>query len=509
MKRRMLFMAAIFLLLLIVHQGCQETFRKSDNKPGLSNDEMERLVLLDTSYVYPEAKAKEIALGISAKFLDAKDGVKRTISNLVTVPSLYATTGKTLIKTDFSVSKPHTPSLYIANFKDKKGYVILSADKRAHEILAMVAGGTIDQSTHIGLRIFLENAVKHTDEKVAQLEALRGDNIFNTMVEKLQAALPNKDKSLKNGRAENIACGEMRLHVPGQRVNCAAPPPNTCTAYTSVYPYQTMNFTSIIRTPLLTTLWDQGPPFNNGQPDNGCSSYGQCSGSVNSKYLAGCVAVAEGQVVAHFAANRDPAWQSIVTTSPCNYSSSQADAVSTLLHDIYLSYGIYVSRKCGVTGAGGDIGDIHVTDPRGICPANGLVEGHWRDWNTGDIRNSLSQGSPVVIEGMQHLCCFIFCWGCGNGHEWVIDGMRDLNVLTTYESYTSYTGNNCPPNSSYTFTGVSTSATQIHQNWGWGPNTGSGPNDWYAQDSFQSNYPTTDDINFNHANYIVAYITPL
>ena len=509
MKRKMYFTAAIFLLLLIVHQSCQDSgFKKSDNQPQLSSDEVERLVLLDTSYVYPEAKANEIALRMSAKFLDAKDGAKRTISNVITVPSLYSTTGKTLIKTDFSVSKPKTPSLYIANFKDNRGFVILSADKRAHEILAVVGSGTIDQATHIGLRIFLENAVKHTDEKVAQLEALRGDKIFNNLVAKLEAALPaNPNKSTKDKRAENVACAEMRLHVPGRRVECVAPPPSTCTAITSVFPYSTMNFTSIVRAPLLTTLWDQGPPFNNGQPDGGCSSYGQCG--VNSNYLAGCVAVAEGQVVAHFAAKRDPAWQSIATTNPCSYSPSQSSAVSALLHNIYLSYGIYVSRECGATGAGGGIGDIHLTDPRGICPANGLVEGEWRGWNTGDIRNSLSNGSPVVIMGNLNLCCFIFCWGCGNGHEWVIDGMRDLNVQTTYESYTSYIGNSCPPDSYYTYTGVSTSATQIHQNWGWGPGTGSGPNDWYAQDCFQSNMPSSSDINFNHANYIVAYITPL
>lgn len=48
----------------------------------------------------------------------------------------------------------------------------------------------------------------------------------------------------------------------------------------------------------------------------------------------------------------------------------------------------------------------------------------------------------------------------------------------------------------------------IHQNWGWGPNSGGNPNDWYAQDAFETNMPHSGDLNFNHANYIVAYITP-
>lgn len=482
-----LILPVLFLLLW----GCQEAgLNSSKAKTQLTDDELARLALLDNNYTILEARGRDMALSLASKFLDSKDGVKRTISSFVTVPSLYSITGKTLIKTDFAVSKPATPSLYVANFNDHKGFVILSADKRAPGILAIVGSGAIDSTSHIGLRIFLENSMKHIDEKVAKTESFRGDAIFKSLVAKLQSNV-NQNKSVDGGRVEQLACTQNIITDP----------------------YNSVISTNYITSPLLKTLWDQGPPFNYGMPDAGCNSSGYCGGA-NTKYLAGCVPVAEGQVVAYFYARRNVGdWSSVTTAQTgCAFSGSQSSEVSSLLHNIYLDYGIYTSRTCAATAAGMQVGDISVTNPRGISPPYGLNTGNWRSWNTGDMRNSLANGSPVVICGNLNLCCFIYCWGCGEGHEWVVDGMRDINMTTTYEVITTYSGGsgNCPPNSVAYYTTTSTINTQIHQNWGWGPGMGSDPNDWYNQDVFQSNIASTStgDINFDHANYIVAYITP-
>jgi hypothetical protein len=89
--------------------------------------------------------------------------------------------------------------------------------------------------------------------------------------------------------------------------------------------------------------------------------------------------------------------------------------------------------------------------------------------------------------------------------------MQDLGVQTTYRFTGYYQGDDCPNGSqttTYTYTTNTTTNTQIHQNWGWGSGKGSGPNDWYAQDVFQSSFTQPGwDNNYNHANYIVAYIT--
>ncbi len=172
------------------------------------------------------------------------------------------------------------------------------------------------------------------------------------------------------------------------------------------------------------------------------------------------------------------------------------------------------SAGCTGTGAGFDVGDFHVMPPQGISPHFGLVQGEWRGWNTGDIRNSLSNASPVVISGYPHLWCSIFCFGYGTGHEWVIDGMRDENVTTTYNVTAFYLGSGFTALQrayyvNYNYNTTSTT-TKIHQNWGWGPGQGSDLNDWYLQGVFQSNAYTYDpEKDFNHANYIIAYITPL
>ncbi len=467
---------------------------------------MRRLVLLDESYVYPLDQTKTNALNLSAQFLDKKDGITRRISKIITVPSRYSIDKKTLIKTDFSISKPETPSLYVANFNKDDGYVILSADKRVPEIVAIVGSGTIDSLAHPGLRVFLSNAIMRMDEKVAEMESYRADQAFKSMVAKLSEAIhQEKNNSTKNGRTD-IGCKYLR--VPGARVDAACP--GGCSYTTSTVPIQSVNATTNIAPILLSTLWEQGPPFNNGQPEGGCYSSSYYCGS-NSKYLAGCVPVSESQVVAYFAAKRNSFWQGVTAKRCQNFSSPEADAVANLNHAIYLDYGIYVSRSCGSTGAGFQIGDLQFTNPRGISPAYGLVQGEWRSWNTGDIRSSLSNGSPVLIQGKLHLCCFIWCWGCGGGHQWIIDGMRDLSIQTTYRFTGYYQGPECPNGNrvtTYTYTSITGTSTQIHQNWGWGPNSGSNANDWYAQDSFETNQPHTGDLNFNHANYIVAYITP-
>jgi hypothetical protein len=249
----------------------------------------------------------------------------------------------------------------------------------------------------------------HIDEKVAEMESFRGDKEFLSMVDKLHQAFTSGERSKKSSSGgRSSAC--LSVYVPGtSNVACGG----DCYYITSTIPIQTVNVTAYVAQPLLTTLWHQKPPYNNGQPDGGCTTAGYCGS--NSKYLAGCVPIAEGQVVAYFYAKKYANWQSITGKVCWNYTQDETNAVANLAHSIFLEYNWpYNSRACGETSAGWNLGDIHFTNPRGISPTYGLVQGEWRDWNTGDIRNSLAASRPVVIEGWQNLCCFIWCWGCGD-----------------------------------------------------------------------------------------------
>lgn len=485
--------------------GCENTNEvkkeEATEQPDLTNEEMKRLVLLDTSYAFTESQIKDNALYLAEKFLN-QDGIKRSIAEVKMVPSHYTLTGKTEIKTDFAIAKPETPSLYAVNFNDNHGYVLLSGDKRVPHTWATVAAGTLDDNAHIGLQIFMSDAIITMDTRVAEVEATRGDSIFNSMVSKLQAAITKEksSKSTANGREEPC----LKIYVPGKSQSRTSSCGGDCFYRSSTVVLQTVNNHTYVSRPLLSTLWDQGPPYNNGQPDGGCNTRGDCGN--NSRYLAGCVAIAESQVVAHYYAKRNNQWQDIVN-KPCNsYTGQEAEMVANLNHSIYLDYGIYVSRQCGSTGAGAVVGDLNLTDPRGISPKYGLVEGEWRDWNTGDVRNSLANGSPVVTMAFRDLCCVNWglfkwpCWGCGGGHEWVVDGMRDESTTTTYRHTYWYEGVDCTDEvgGQYTYSSTTTPQTKIHQNWGWGPRSGSDPSDWYSTDYANG---------FNHQRDIVAYIT--
>lgn len=65
-------------------------FNKNADQPELTQEEIKRLVLLDESYVYPLDQTKTNALNLSAQFLDKKNGITRTISKIITVPSRYS-----------------------------------------------------------------------------------------------------------------------------------------------------------------------------------------------------------------------------------------------------------------------------------------------------------------------------------------------------------------------------------------------------------------------------------
>jgi hypothetical protein len=505
MKKIITFQRVCVAFVLVLTAACTETSLKKSNmvddgKPDLNQEEIKRIVLLDTSFLYPEKIARLNALRFADQMLTRKDGKKRDILNVITMPSLYTVTGKTQIKTDYSVSHPETPSMYIYNFKDNLGYIVLSADKRHNKILAVVGAGKLDSTLHVGLKIFLEKSLYYVDQKVAELEALRGDDAFNSMLDKFRGALTTStSKPLPGGRIGNC----------NSTLDCGTG--GTCHLVSSTTPISSYNTATYIRQPLLQTLWHQHPPYNNYQAEAGCNIAG--CGPNNTRYLAGCVPVAEGQIVAYYWGLSNPTWATLNSKTCGDYTPDENNAVAQLVHDIFLQYGWWVDRGCSATGAGWGVGDIHLTNPRGISSDYGFVQGEWRDWNNGDIRSSLANGSPVLIEGFQHLCWAGFWYGCGDGHEWVIDGMIDYGVSTTYNVTAYYTGTGCSASQTnyyvnYNYTTNTTTDTQIHQNWGWGPNWGSDPNDWYEQGIFETSAPHPgDDLNFNHANYIVAYIT--
>ncbi len=89
--------STILLVIIIISFNCcnDNGVKKKDSKqPNLTNEEIKRLVLLDQDYVYPLEQAKINVLNLATQLLDSKDGIKRSISKIITVLPYTALTVK-------------------------------------------------------------------------------------------------------------------------------------------------------------------------------------------------------------------------------------------------------------------------------------------------------------------------------------------------------------------------------------------------------------------------------
>ncbi len=507
--------AGIYLLILslVLIVSCQgEEAQKNEakaNQPALTNEEIKRLVLLNADFTYPEADARKNAESLASQLLTPSDKIPRTVSNIITLPSYYSLKGSTRIKTDAAIAKPQTPSLYIANFAGGLGYIILSADKRITDIVGVAARGTIDSLVYDpGMQIFLSNAITSMDEKVAAVEALREDGTFKSMVEKLDLARTKKiaasNATGRIGECESIGSATK---------NCGV----DCYYESDVISTNTVNNVNTTVAPLLNTAWYQGPPYNdygNGYNcdcvDEGGSQAG--IGICNDKGLQNCwlesMAVAEGQVVAFYRAKNNPAWQTTNSRICGQYDISDRYYFTKLLYDINVLYWDIAkdNPSCGINAFDWrklkNENNGWYNRPRGISSSFGFVEGEWRDRNDDDTQASLANGSPVLIKGTSQLCRFLWwSWGCGDGFEWVIDGLRTVSTTTTTTYRAYYTGTECTDDeasysNTYTYSYTSPTTTQVHNNWGTSPTSISWNNITY----FSS---------YGHETRMVAFITPL
>jgi hypothetical protein len=375
------------------------------NQPELTDDEIKRLVLLDSTFVYSIAEARQDALLIASELdgEDTKKGIKtiRTIEDGITV-SIQDTI--MFPKTDRT--KSNEPGFHIFNFSNKMGFAIISGDKRAFGRLGWSGNGKIEPESEITM--FLTRAVNYIQAKRAEIEAMRGDSIHVSLLEKLSGFKVAKAGSGgSNGRVE-IGCVQYRK---GRAIPCE----NPCDLYNYSVLLSSSQRTNVIVPQLLQTEWSQTTPYNNNYGSSGCGDRSDaCGASVNHNYYAGCVPIAISQVIAYYW-GKNPAMARFGTDWPliagrahaCTLNSGQVSDVSNLVSSVYGNYG-FGFRNC--TGIG-DNGTFTFPYPEnGICSSYGFVQGEWRSYNKGDLESSLRNGSPVPIYGTKHLWCNCLVW---------------------------------------------------------------------------------------------------
>ena len=305
--------------------------------------------------------------------------------------------------------------LYLVNFGNDSGYAILSADERiGAPIIAVTKTGSINaQAFNINNRD-LGNGTTSSDDFSLDLpigntnptdNMIGGSQIVNDMI-----------VEFVNGRVE----GGFQ-YVGDDNDN---PPESETTQASYLIP------------PILTTIWGQLEPYNLKCPED--------NGEHNP---AGCVAIAIGQVVAHFEAeridkNKSYDWSIIKSVGKVEdwntindpnkkytdlYDSNQIDEISTFIRDIgdmcCMDYddGGSTSLPWKIDNCLQDFG-FENSDLYWFYDSESIIESLW-------------DKNPVIISGART--------DCEAGHTWVIDG---------YD---------------YTIDDVDGNHTLLHCNWGW------------------------------------------
>ena len=205
-----------------------------------------------------------------------------------------------------------------------------------------------------------------------------------------------------------------------------------------LFPIPAHDFWSIdtLYTPILTTKWGQGFPFNT-----------YCYSSDNELSAAGCVAVAIGQILS---VHQQPtsynghtySWSDILTGyAPTNNSGQES--VARLINDI----GVLVLMDYSPTGSGALTSNVYI-----CLDAFGYQSYEYYDgYDFGLCANSVHLGCPVYISGSR----YDESQNRLLGHAWVVDGILVRHQLE------QQIGDEIVPVDVQRY---------VHCNWGWNGN---------------------------------------
>ena len=229
----------------------------------------------------------------------------------------------------------------------------------------------------------------------------------------------------------------------------------------------------------LFLTWGQSPaPYNDSVPV--CSS--------TSNMLAGCVAVAMGQIMAK---HEHPASGSYVhqeynrtVSATYNWSKIKASSDARLLPltggrsgvaNILAEAGYKVNMQYGCSSSGAYSDDV----PSAFSQM-GYTTSEDKDFNLATVLSEIDASRPVYISGYSSL----------GGHAWVVEGYKQKINNIVYGRDCPYGGEEIPP----TVTDYYVTSNYLYFNLGWHGSS----NGFYLADTFDSwNFPTGVKIVYN------------
>lgn len=492
------------LLFSTCHETGDVTPESKFDNLELTAEEQERLILLDSNYFYSYEQAKADALQI-AKELDAQDNKGRAIENVIpfSIPDTIRFPTK---------ASEIDPGIFIFNFTGNGGFAIISSDERMPNRLGWSDNGNLDTAEPAPVfQMVLPRLINLTQKRRQEVEAMRGDKYHISLLEKIAGIKSDTAKGKTNGRVD-----------PCQYARTTGCPDQGCSKYpiyTTIFSGERQNF---LVPALLRTNWGQSPPYNNnfnGAAVGRCATNSgilsitrgiDCSRFSNNNLLAGCVPISEAMVATYFYGirgitpgegilNNFGVWNRIASTQTiCDptLNNLHLSTAADLIARIFANYN-YTMGLCGEGTFTFNRDIFGAIGEATIAPRFGFQQRQFRDFYSTDVTASLQEGSPVLVQGFSRSLTFDICypawgwppWNCvyvdtgiplpWSGHQWVMDGVLDLNRETQY-LITPVDYQNCQ----YLPATIQTSVSRInryhHSNWGW---SGQG-NGWFLTDTF-------------------------
>lgn len=280
------------------------------------------------------------------------------------------------IQTRSQSSEEQDTLMYLINYDNEEGYVLLSADQRTESLFAVSDEGNLNLNDTIdnpGLYIFLSNAVGLYNQQIEESEAH-----LNQALAKLDA--PTVNQAMTRAGSNDIQVGGW---VDEVRV-----------------------------APLLKTEWRQEYPFNYNAP------------FINGKQaVAGCVSVATGQIMYYFRHPSSINWGLIDLYQPDPRSFDAEDYIAAW----FRSMGDALSTEWGVKGSSASSNEVPVY----LSNMGYSAPGTLREYDFSVIKNALYAARPVYTRGYAiQKVTYTKNWigkkkahySYEDGHAWVIDG---------------------------------------------------------------------------------------
>lgn len=339
-----------------------------------------------------------------------------TIKSKLSIAGKYYQTFESSTKTKSTGNKSDSLIIYNVSVETEegRGFSLVSADKRVPGIITYIPKGEINDT--LGIEGF--TTMLDLSHNIVKANAAYYNYLVDSLKESTIMKICNAENITKEQYNENVEYYVKKYDDTKYIEKQTKFGDDTGTGY--------LNLIRASYPTKLTTAWGQGYPYN-AKVSTLCPGIAPSSLSntdYRGKAPAGCVAIAAGQIIAHYRKNyvhflgnwefemNNYNYDAFMKYRKVPADDAEAvDAVSTFIYDLGEQVGMQYG--CSASGAvSADAIDIMRIDYKLDI---GYIENLWYPDNFSCLRNCL-----IYVKGRD--------WEKGGGHAWIIDGARPSEI---------------------------------------------------------------------------------